>query len=222
MDTSSNYRFKQVRKFFNLNQAEFAKKLGITQAAVSKIESGKMDLSIETIKKLNVLLNIDISWLVSNKTNSTEIIFEENKQDNQINLITEDQKYISTLVLPFIKNDSIAIELINEIEKFNFQPTDLIIGTPSSLQEIKNSKQNDIFIIITSDSIFIDHLKIENDFLINSDLNIRIEMNKIKSIYMYYGLLTKKQPVISNSLEQRIQSLENFITSLKSSDNTSD
>lgn len=58
-----NERIKQIRREFGLSQAEFGKRLGISDAAVSKIESGKNTPAETTIKLICSEFRINYQWL---------------------------------------------------------------------------------------------------------------------------------------------------------------
>ena len=60
-----NQRIKQVRKEFELSQAEFGKRIGISDAAVSKLESGKNTPSEQTIKLICTNFQIQYEWLTT-------------------------------------------------------------------------------------------------------------------------------------------------------------
>lgn len=55
---------KKIRKTLKLTQVEFSKRLGITQAAISAIESGG-NVSYDTIKKLQLIFNINPQYISS-------------------------------------------------------------------------------------------------------------------------------------------------------------
>lgn len=58
-------RLRTVRENLNLNQSQFADKLGISQAAVSQFEDGKRIPSIDTLDKIATTLNMSIQSLLS-------------------------------------------------------------------------------------------------------------------------------------------------------------
>ena len=59
-----NERIKQIRIEHNLSQIEFGKRLGISDAAVSKIESGKNNPAETTIKLICREFDIEYQWLM--------------------------------------------------------------------------------------------------------------------------------------------------------------
>ena len=58
-------RILQLRDLLSLSQTEFARKIGISQGALSQLESGRTNLSIETLKNLSDSLHINCNWMVS-------------------------------------------------------------------------------------------------------------------------------------------------------------
>ena len=58
-----NERIKALRKALKLNQSEFASKLGILQASVSRLESGANEPSNSTIVAICSVFGCDEVWL---------------------------------------------------------------------------------------------------------------------------------------------------------------
>ena len=58
-----NQRVKQLRKELKLNQSDFGKRLGVTPAAISKIEKGENSPSEQTIKSICREFNVNYAWL---------------------------------------------------------------------------------------------------------------------------------------------------------------
>lgn len=59
----------QVRKERNLTQAQFAKKLGTSQSAVNRIESGRQNLSMDMLARISEVLNKEIVSLNTGTVN---------------------------------------------------------------------------------------------------------------------------------------------------------
>ena len=57
-------RFKEFREKLGLTQQDFAKKLGVEQAAISKIENSRRQLDIGILRSLLEVFQIDINWLL--------------------------------------------------------------------------------------------------------------------------------------------------------------
>lgn len=60
-----NERIKELRKSLGLSQAEFGKSLGISDAAVSKIESGVNNPSESTLKLICTTYHVYYLWLTT-------------------------------------------------------------------------------------------------------------------------------------------------------------
>ncbi len=60
-----NERLKELRKALHLSQKEFATKLGITDGAISKLESGRNSLTEQTISAICHIFNVNYSWLTT-------------------------------------------------------------------------------------------------------------------------------------------------------------
>lgn len=82
-------RIFELRKRLNISQEELAEKLDISQKSLSKIETGRNFLTSETLEKLILALNVEITEL-----------FDFNHTDKKENLLDEIYKYIDN-----IKND---------------------------------------------------------------------------------------------------------------------
>lgn len=67
-------RLKKARVEVGLTQVQVAKKLKITQAYVSKIESGQVRLDIFQLKKFAQLYKKDLSYFIYAYTSSTDLI----------------------------------------------------------------------------------------------------------------------------------------------------
>ena len=58
-----NGRIKLIRKTLGISQRDFGKKIGISDTAVSKLESGERNPSEQTLKSICRELNVDYFWL---------------------------------------------------------------------------------------------------------------------------------------------------------------
>ncbi|MGG1154412.1 helix-turn-helix transcriptional regulator [Brevibacillus formosus] len=77
-------RVKFVRKQHNMTQVNFAKSLGISQANLSEIESGKSIPSIEILVSLVTQYKVDMHWLIL----SEEILYTKEIQKDEVELIS--------------------------------------------------------------------------------------------------------------------------------------
>ncbi|MGI8950094.1 MAG: helix-turn-helix domain-containing protein [Chitinophagaceae bacterium] len=81
---------KKWREFKGIKQDTLAQKLGITSAALSQIENGKSDISINRVEQIAEALEIDILLLLSNPQQAVNILHSPNSngigvQHNNIN-----------------------------------------------------------------------------------------------------------------------------------------
>jgi DNA-binding XRE family transcriptional regulator len=60
-------RFKELRIKNELNQIEFAKKVGISQSTLSEIEKGKSKPSVDTVISTSNSFNITTDWILKGK-----------------------------------------------------------------------------------------------------------------------------------------------------------
>lgn len=87
-----NKRLLQIRKHFDLTQAEFAEKLKITHSAYSKIELGQRNLTDRTIADICREFNINEEWL---RTGDGEMLKSKKSIDVEL----------SELVASIVKTD---------------------------------------------------------------------------------------------------------------------
>lgn len=73
-----NKRLKLLRKNLNLSQEAFAKKLGVTGAGISKIESGSRNLTSQMIVSICREFNVNEDWL---KTGEGEMFTQLSKAE---------------------------------------------------------------------------------------------------------------------------------------------
>lgn len=69
-------RFKTIRKSLEMNQIEFAKKIGISQGTLSDIEKSKFKPSIETVISTSEVFGVTTDWLLKGDS----IKFEESEK----------------------------------------------------------------------------------------------------------------------------------------------
>jgi transcriptional regulator with XRE-family HTH domain len=58
-------RLRIARKKLGITQAEFARRIGLTQTSMSMIQSGKSNLTDKNIKLICVTYNINEAWLLT-------------------------------------------------------------------------------------------------------------------------------------------------------------
>ena len=109
-----NKRVKELRKVLNLSQKEFADKLQITQAGLSKIEVGGSILTERNIKTICEKFNINEDWL----RNGIEPIFNNDYSSMDISQrLKELRKNILKLTLKDFGNEiSLSPGALGDIE----------------------------------------------------------------------------------------------------------
>ena len=63
-EVTMNECVKQLRKELKLNQSDFGKRLGVTPAAISKIEKGERKLTVQMAKAICNEFRVNQEWLV--------------------------------------------------------------------------------------------------------------------------------------------------------------
>ena len=114
-----NERIKQIRKEFGLSQVEFGKRIGISDAAVSKIESGKNTPAETTIKLICKEFRISDVWLM--KGEGPMKLDERPSTDALVDQYMKDEsEFAKTIMKAFAKlPDKEWTELRELINKIN-------------------------------------------------------------------------------------------------------
>lgn len=60
-------KIKRIRQILEMTQPEFAQNIGVTQATLSRIESGKQETGYSTLARIALSFNIDLNWLIIDK-----------------------------------------------------------------------------------------------------------------------------------------------------------
>ena len=98
-------RIKRVRKIDELNQVDFASKIGVSQGTLSELEQDKYKPSTDTVMAIKDNFNTDLNWLlygkVDSKSETTQFDFHLDEQEiifieNLRNLYKEDREDIIT------------------------------------------------------------------------------------------------------------------------------
>ncbi len=75
-----NNRIKELRKNLSLSQTEFGKKLGVTNATISRIENKKRNITEQMILSICQEFNVNENWL---RTGEGEM-FNKTSEENEI------------------------------------------------------------------------------------------------------------------------------------------
>ncbi len=60
-----NNRLLEIRKYFSLSQAQFAQKINKSPGFISLVETGRSDISEETVKTICSMFQVNEDWLVN-------------------------------------------------------------------------------------------------------------------------------------------------------------
>jgi transcriptional regulator with XRE-family HTH domain len=97
-----NERLKEIRRSLGLRQIEFAEKIGLTQAYLSMLESGKSSLSEQNIKLVCLCFDVSETWLRTGLgpmfTNSPKTPDDEEFIMAYMSLLPENKDFLRTTV----------------------------------------------------------------------------------------------------------------------------
>lgn len=219
MTTEANERQRiiMLRELLQMSQTEFSRKIGISQGALSQIESGRSRLSMETLKNLTKAFNVNCNWLV---IGDGDIFYQEHgfkkkaKEKNGIPLVDVKARagYIKSYdSINFINSldtyhlpgfeDHLKYRMF-EIEGESMVPTffssEIVIAKKNKNKE--NFKTDKLSVFLTKNSLIAkrakrsadspDLLKIISD---NPEFsNFDLHRNEVVEIWEIKGKITKK------------------------------
>lgn len=103
-------RIKNLRKEKNLSQEELGEKIGISKQAVSYLESGRNQISLDILDKLHTIFNISIDELFYGEIKEKDV---NNKEDNEnIEKMTKEEN-IKKETKRTIKKDPLLLILLS-------------------------------------------------------------------------------------------------------------
>lgn len=81
MDDIMNKRLKMIRKALHMTQKDFAKKIGITNSGISKLEKGQNQITDQMAKAICRAYNVNYDWLINGEgemfSNIPESVIDE-------------------------------------------------------------------------------------------------------------------------------------------------
>lgn len=107
-----NERLKEIRKALSLSQEAFGKKLGITGAGVSKIESGDRNLTEQMILAVCREFNISEEWL-RNGNGDMFLDFTEDEFARAAASLSNDS-FVRSLIVEYWKLDDDSKKLFRD------------------------------------------------------------------------------------------------------------
>lgn len=84
-------KFKELRDFFDLTQVDLAKEIGLTRSAVSQIEIGRFDPTINVISSISVKFDIDLKYFFNDSLTIRESV-KNYKVDYKVETKNGDKK----------------------------------------------------------------------------------------------------------------------------------
>ncbi|MGK7391608.1 MAG: XRE family transcriptional regulator [Candidatus Cyclobacteriaceae bacterium M2_1C_046] len=240
-EATERQRITMLRQLLKLSQTEFSRKIGISQGALSQIESGRSRLSMETLKNLSKAFNVNCNWIVSGKG---DIFIKQEKTDGKnsnkrkgIPLVDVNARagyikgykninYINTLDtydIPGFKNGGSyrMFEIEGESMVPTLFPSEIVIAKQ---KEIKNLESDKLSVILTKKALIAkrakrsaeskDKVKVISD---NPEFsNFNISLQDIVETWEIQGKISKK--LLQNYVFDfhRLTTLEQDIKNLQS------
>lgn len=109
-----NTRIKQLRKTLSLTQSDFGAKIGLTGAAITRIEKGNNNPSEQTVLSICREFNVNEEWLRTGNGDIFEQLTESEKLMKYTALLLKDSKSTTSNV---IKNIIITYEQLDDTSK---------------------------------------------------------------------------------------------------------
>jgi transcriptional regulator with XRE-family HTH domain len=106
-----NSRLKEIRKFLDLTQAEFAAKIKLAQNSYSQIETGQAKLTEKNIEMVCRVFNVNEYWLRTGKGEmfNDPLAVEDDQEEEILALFRRLPAELKTFVLRKIK-ELLALE----------------------------------------------------------------------------------------------------------------
>lgn len=109
-----NTRIKQLRKTLSLTQSDFGAKIGLTGAAITRIEKGNNNPSEQTVLSICREFNVNEEWLRTGNGDIFEQLTESEKLMKYTALLLKDSKSTTSNI---IKNIIITYEQLDDTSK---------------------------------------------------------------------------------------------------------
>lgn len=113
-----NTRIKKIRKSLRLTQKDFGAKIGMKPSSISDIETGRNNLSEQTIKLICKEYQINEVWL---RTGEGEMYSEISPEDrysiNLGKLTLEENQFVQNVINSLAESDSDELKVIENYMK---------------------------------------------------------------------------------------------------------
>lgn len=115
-------RVKKIRLYNDLNQAQFAEKLGLTQGFISKVEKNNTQLTVDHLILIENIFSVDLDWLLTGKGEMIKRPFriQEKPEGYQVILLDVDKQQnilMSRLRRILAEGDKTKIEAVKGVLK---------------------------------------------------------------------------------------------------------
>lgn len=145
-------RIKKLRESYNMEQQALAKQMGLSKSAVSKVESGNIDVSLTSLEKYAQLLNTNINYLIG-KTDNPNPINIDNSYTSQN--FTDDNLNDDHADSDIIEQDTVEIPIYGDVAAgIGCFADDNIIGYEDIPQSWVNPYDQYILLRVKGDSMF--------------------------------------------------------------------
>lgn len=240
IESTSTNRVTALRESLRLSQKEFGEKIGITQGALSQLESGKSTLSLNTITMISQVFNVDCNWLILGIEDYDKSYFNHYKkvlESPLIPLVKEeahagyisqcaDEEYIESLEFYKIPGFESGNYRLFEVEGDSMLPTvcpkEFVVT-----EQVKNISQLDdglVYVVITQDGIVVKRVYKQQAqsgycFMLKSDnpvyqnyFLIPTEVIEVWQVKAKISSIIEQEAYVQN---RRFESIENEIKQLK-------
>ncbi|TRX60535.1 LexA family transcriptional regulator [Fulvivirga sp. M361] len=99
-------RLTVLREMLGLSQKDFADNVGITQGALSQLETGKSRLSLDSLQKISLAFKANCNWLVNGKGDIFMKEITKNKVPVRQSILTVDIE--DTALVPLVLEEAYA------------------------------------------------------------------------------------------------------------------
>lgn len=173
-------RIKELRTKNQMNQIELARKLFVSQSAISSWELGTRDIDTDNLKKISDIFNVSIDYILGNQITEKKIqnsnlsyrelaVYGKLSAGNGYNLKMEMRKE-NIVILPgeTMPDNSFMIEISDDSMYPILMIGDLAIVNPN-YGEIKNNK---IYVVTYKEKSYITRVSIKEEYIILKSDNV--------------------------------------------------
>ena len=178
-------RISKIRKLLKISQSDFARKINITQGALSQIENEKIHISVETLYQVCDHFNVSADWLIYGrngmfrsqklekaKASPSKKIKEENKVvlidvDAHADYLTNfgDEEYINSLdayrIPGFVDGNFRMFEITGDSMEPSLYEGEIVVV--EQIEDISCLGKGELCVLVTNDGIIVKKLYLYED-----------------------------------------------------------